>query len=205
MFAVTYGVELEPQLEDNFPHPTRRSLDAALEEVRSNGWPIKKGDFVSFSKIPADRNEGMTMFDGTRLVNLNREVSDEYGAVPMCFEAISGKEYFPVNYWHDSPVFRHLVHNIALVPFDPVIFISELQKNLREEKEMIYSSFVDPHSKVKYRIYLDEDDNNGTTADLLSLFSEKRYISLFPISERLESKLKKSRTNLFLGSRYGDL
>ena len=84
-------------------------LDNVLAAIRQQNLDLRRGDFVFIEFDIGYRNDGKTIFDGNRIIDLAPE-PDDYGTIPPEFQI--GE--FPPLYWMD------LIDHNTLVPFNVV-------------------------------------------------------------------------------------
>jgi len=65
---------------------------------------IVKGDLVIFTPADRYRNEGVTIFDGRRLIHL-QFWPDDYGNLPSIFTPL--EDGAPLDYWHALDIIQH--------------------------------------------------------------------------------------------------
>lgn len=128
------------------------------EKIRNNILPcltnIRRGDIIYFQKFGAYRNDGVYMYDGKKIVDLNYDI-DDYGSVSQEFLAI---DEFPLDYFVDV-----IDHN-QIINIDVNEYTDQLQKNLSEDMfiDDMYrvTSFIGRDQKL-YKVYVlleDKDD-----------------------------------------------
>lgn len=128
--------------------------DIALKYLRSIGADLIKGDLVIFDAIEGYRNEGVTIFDGENIVELDFEL-DEYGALPNNFRVIEAN--VPVTYWSHSDELRGIQHN-NIVWFNPSLVKEQVISNVQygmvsDGRYGIYTTFM--YNNIPYRIFYD--------------------------------------------------
>jgi hypothetical protein len=125
---------------------------------------VKRGDLICFTKDGVKergyRNEGVYIWDGSKICNLYTEI-DDYGSIPPEFKV--GKE-FPPDYWikkiaHNDIVWLeddlYNINNYEIVDNNRIIFyIKEYNYKI-----MIYHSFNDDYP-IKFNKYKLSINNN---------------------------------------------
>jgi hypothetical protein len=87
------------------------SLNIALSYLKQNDAELAKGDLICFLCINGYRNDGIAIYDGQKIIELDYEI-DDYGSLPNIFQVISGG--VPVNYWHqydNNDIHCYISHN----------------------------------------------------------------------------------------------
>lgn len=69
---------------------------------------LVKGDLILFCGRNAYRNDGIAIYDGANIINLDYEI-DDYGSLPTCFNVITND--VPVDYWVDLTNKKGISHN----------------------------------------------------------------------------------------------
>ena len=102
------GFKYDPDesFEDRDPD-MRRAFGEGTMLLRMLNPPPRLGDLVRFTDISRYRNDGVAIWDGEKIIDLETE-PDEYGTVPKMFRVIEptyGKNgtvaVFPPIYWHE--------------------------------------------------------------------------------------------------------
>lgn len=86
------------------PASIKYDLEKGLEYLKKNVFLLQRGDLVHFLSEGDYRNDGLTIFDGVKLVELDTDVID-YGTLPSTFSPIVEGE--PLNYWHGPDGISH--------------------------------------------------------------------------------------------------
>lgn len=165
--------EITPTLDEGILED--EYLEAGLNYLRSINASIKYGDMVIFDKIAGYRNDGVAIYDGTKIVDLASE-PDDYGNLPQQFKVLEAPHYFPIDYWKDS-----IAHN-SIVWFDHRPYKGELLSSFKwhpQDKSALVASFTGPDNQT-YQIVFGFD----------LYFADKLY------KERRENKLPQRLLNV---------
>lgn len=116
--ASTFWVDI-PDFE-NFEYLTYEQLDVATQQILETD--AKRGDLVAVKSATPDRNNGLLIFDGEKVVELPDEL-DQYDHLPNWCKVIENN--VPLKYWHDKSSFsaedekKHLEYLEGKCPFTP--------------------------------------------------------------------------------------
>lgn len=136
-------------------------LQKGLDYLRGSNVDLVKGDLVVFDGVAGYRNDGIAIFDGSDIIELDTE-PDDYGTLPKIFRVIENG--VPINYWAQNPESNEqngIAHN-SIVWFDHKLVLQECLKNITYGpvdpcKFAIYTKFT--YQNIQYRIiYLDGFD-----------------------------------------------
>lgn len=144
-------------------------LDAILKYLQENNYDFKYGDLIELLQYSGYRNQGIYIFDGKKIINLEDD-PDDYGTLPRIFKVLQKNEYgfIPsICYWHnnfettysedddtsDIDLSRRIEHN-SCVWFDHQKYIDAIKANIKCDNflvsnlkksyasdKIIYSSF----------------------------------------------------------------
>lgn len=157
--------------------PSRAELDKALEKYPHKDT-LKFGDLISNTSVVPERNDGLSIFDGQKIIDLS-SFPDDYGNLPKMFRVLEplpeveqkgdpeGKdvkeeshEVIPITYWHNEEAKRCVSHN-SVIWFDHRRYKKELLENMRydtslsEDQQYAFStSFVNVYDGETYHIVL---------------------------------------------------
>ena len=156
--------------QKNEVNVTKKELKKALEIIRAKNIDIKFGDLVANLSIPIYRNNGLLIFDGDKLVNLDSKI-DEYGAVPYDVEVLNinteetGGKLIPPRYWcYDEKVEyngpRGIDHN-NIVWFNHNQYKDELLKNMTIDEKFGRKSLYSWFTLQNERYYVMMTDYDG--------------------------------------------
>lgn len=166
-------------LQKDSARPSRKEMDELLSVLKSKpDVDLQWGDLVVFANTIAYRNDGLTIFDGEKLVDLFPE-PDEYGSLPPNFRVLEKHpvtdQVVPITYWHrgDLRDSRFITHN-SIVWFDHRKFSKELLSNLtydetRYNKPALYTWFIHPVDNIPTYIVVnivDEPEFDYKTTNL---------------------------------------
>jgi len=157
------GCEYEIGNETEDPNFIRGTVEGAKLILKLKN-PPKVGDLIIFKDVPRYRNDGICIWNGTGVIDLDSEY-DDYGNLPQMFRVIEptiGKDgssrTFPINYWHSrfQPTIKkhkhkyHIDHN-NIVWFD--------HNNKRDEiiKNITYDDKLFPGKYALYTYFLYDD------------------------------------------------
>lgn len=79
------------------PEALNAALNEALEYLTTSKADLIRGDLVAFESSAGYRNEGIAIYDGNKIINLEDDI-DEYDHVPKSFKVI---QEFSIKYWVD--------------------------------------------------------------------------------------------------------
>lgn len=142
-------------LED-FTLSDEEELEIALGYLKSKNIKPEFGDLIVFDIPKRYRNDGIAIFDGEKIINLDCE-PDDYGTLPQMFRVIelcNGKR-FPIKYWHTYDKDNNtlgITHN-SIVWFDHQPYFDQLIDNI---------TYDDSHFNGKFSLYTSfiADDGN---------------------------------------------
>lgn len=142
-----------------------QTLDSGLAYLRSLNVPLKFGDLVIFDSIAGYRNNGVSIFDGEDLLDLEAE-PDDYGTLPKQFHVLEAPHYFPINYWHrhEDDGKQRICHN-TFVWWDHRSYREQLLSSIERSDEWCFrASFTGPDQK-EYRVIFHFEDEFLNQAD----------------------------------------
>lgn len=132
--------------------------ELALNYLRSGDFDIRKGDLVVFDTISGYRNDGVSIFNGTDIIDLDCYENNDYGYLPSSFRVI--EDGISINYW--KPDYKNvnvngITHN-NVVWFDHRLVRDQCLKNLQygtvnEGVNAIFTTFT--YLNSIYRIIFD--------------------------------------------------
>lgn len=125
------------------------AFETALAWLMKKKHDVRRGDLIIFDKDAGYRNQGVAIFNGTKIVHLYYEI-DDYGSLPEEFRVI--EEGVPITYWADisatknTPAWYGIQHN-DIVWFDHKLVLKECLRNLQygkvdKDKYGIFTTFV---------------------------------------------------------------
>ena len=114
---------------------------------------IKFGDLVIIDQPYEYRNDGVSIYDGEKIIDLETDY-DGYGALPSKFRVLEAPHHFPLNYWHSrSDKKRRIAHN-RIVWYDYKKNIDEILSSLKPLGEKCFvSNFKAPDGKTYRFVY----------------------------------------------------
>ena len=130
-------------------------LDAMLDKLYELNFDLVRGDLICFEGLDADRNEGIYIFDGCKIMDLDHEI-DDYGALPSEFTVINNG--VPIDYWHNiDPYNAHnegdyikgINHN-NIVWFDAKSVKNQLINNISYSNESNGPSTTFMYNNINY-------------------------------------------------------
>lgn len=146
---------IDHQDERFFPMPD------AMNQYVAKCDKIKRGDIVHLECLGSYRNDGIFIWDGQKMLDLESN-QDDYGNLPQQFKAITE---FPIDYFHWNSK-ASICHN-SYVWFDPKPVVDQIMANwsyglidevAMEDLRVFHSSFK--LNGVTYRIIGDTEDVN---------------------------------------------
>lgn len=100
-FANTVWVSVKVKDESM---PSEAELKEMTKQILDEKISIQWGDFVANKQSWGGRNDGLTMWNGKQVIDLETE-PDDYGTLPEIFEVLiphpETGELIPPNYWHN--------------------------------------------------------------------------------------------------------
>ena len=179
------------KIEEDFC-PTEKELGKALTYMRSKNITPNFGDLVEFKEYSGYRNDGIMIFDGEKIIDLDSEI-DDYGALPQNFRVLTKNAdgtRFPLFYWHDyfrnysndagdaddaddagdDDSWRGIDHNV-IVWFDHRPYLDEIVENITYDKKLYKST----SKKDKYAIYTHFTNDDGTRIYIVLIYQEVLY------------------------------
>lgn len=128
---------------------TESELSTALTYLKSISADLVKGDVVVFNSIAGYRNDGVTIFTGTEIINLFFDL-DDYGSLPNFFQVI--KDNVPTNYWSKA------IHHNYIVWFDIESVRDQCIANINQQSGVICTTFT--YNNTIYYIVLDTSEQS---------------------------------------------
>lgn len=157
--------------------PSEEEMHQALQYLRKIDADLVKGDLVIFDAVQGYRNTGVTIFDGTNVIDLSDE-PDDYGTLPKVFRVI--EDGVPIRYWEyvdDTNEGRGIAHN-RIVWFDHSKVLQQCLTNITfglvdDKQQNIHTTFYyeGQHYKIIYEVY-DEADIVRYQHELTSRLSD---------------------------------
>lgn len=105
-----------------------------LEELQLD---IVRGDLICFEGIECYRNNGVCIFDGHNIINLNTDY-DDYGCLPQKFTVINNN--VPIHYWEHEEEKRGIAHN-SIIWFDQTEVKDQCLNNIVFGNTSPYTTF----------------------------------------------------------------
>jgi hypothetical protein len=177
MYATCHSISF-PQKDS--ASPSKKELKKALEVLTENKVELKYGDLVSNIRVDPYRNDGLSIYDGNALIDLDSEV-DDYGALPSTFEVLvpdpSTGNIIPPTYWHQEGVGekRGVSHN-NIVWFNHIPYKNEILSNMTIDTsfgvEALYS-WITIQGERYYIMMSDYDQEEKPSA------LKKKYVKYF--------------------------
>ena len=137
------------EYEEN-PYHLSEYRDLILDKLYKLNFDLVRGDLICFEGLDVDRNEGIYIFDGCKIIDLDHEI-DDYGALPSEFTVINNA--VPFDYWQDrneskyieNESIRGIDHN-DIVWFDARSvkdqLIENIQPNLAIGHGRLFTTFI---------------------------------------------------------------
>lgn len=181
-------------VEDDFGNTTPQQLASATKKVKKlikKGVPVKWGDLISNKKVALDRNNGLYIWNGKKVVELASK-PDDYGSLPEEFTIVRTHpetgEFIHPNYWHNylnnyTKTERFITHN-GYVNFDHSSFRQELLQNIQysyipfdPEKKGFWTECLTKYGTL-YIVFTNADDNiqNKDETDAKSMIKKFKKI-----------------------------
>lgn len=142
-YAMTHRVE-GPTLDPFDPEKeseNEKQMEIMLGKLKKSKADLKWGDFVCNNDPEPYRNDGLMMFNGKKLVQLDfQDCFDEYGHLPAEFEVLrlhpETKELILPDYWHgifakNRPDGSRFIGHNDLVNFDQTKHADEIIENMQ--------------------------------------------------------------------------
>lgn len=136
----------------DFDFSAEKLKDQILDKLYNLNYNLVKGDLICFDGLHADRNDGIAIFDGCKIINLRHDI-DDYGSLPDEFTVINNG--VPVSYWYNTDKNKGIDHN-HMVWFDHTPVKKQLIDNIIEVGEELFTTF-ECNNKV-YKIYISKTD-----------------------------------------------
>ena len=155
-------------LEDE-AHPNEEELEQALDYLTSQGIAPRFGDLIEFEGNSGYRNNGIAIFDGRKIIDLDAE-PDDYGTLPQCFRVLEINPTgvrFPIRYWHNltGEDWRGIEHNYY-VWFDHRPYRDQLIDNVRYDNQLFNG---------KYAVFTHFLLEDGTKVYLVLLYTDQLF------------------------------
>jgi hypothetical protein len=143
--------------KDHYDANTLRTK--VLGRLHNLNYDLVRGDLILFEGFDGYRNDGVDIYDGCKIINLDYDI-DDYGALPKEFTVI--KNGVPVDYWYnynENEDQKGVDHNQIIW-----INISEVKQqcidNIIEIDGDLYTTFI--YDNKEYKIYAHHDGNKIT-------------------------------------------
>jgi len=144
-------------------------------------YKLVKGDLICFTGLDDYRNQGVSIFDGCKIINLDYDI-DDYGSLPEEFTVIN--DGVPIRYWENTEKDKGIDHN-HLVWFDHRIVKQQLIDNVTEIDDNLFTSFE--YNDKTYKIYdhlsFFDDESRNTKEQFIKILSEDTLLLLQFIDE----------------------
>jgi hypothetical protein len=163
-----------------------QTLDVALNYLKQINANLVNGDLICFLCFSGYRNDGIAIYDGTNIINLNYDI-DDYGCLPKKFQIIT--DGVPINYWHtiediNTDMHDYISHN-SIVWLDITQTVPNTKINIRDyilmsiQYEQINQRYCIATSFGKYKIIFqydediyDEQINENTSSKIINELTE---------------------------------
>lgn len=143
--------------------------EVALKYLIEKGCKLKRGDLIRFQDAIGYRNEGVSIYNGKEIIELESHF-DDYGHLPREFKAI---DEFPIGYFHcnfkddgesEGGGYEFITHN-CIIWFDHKPYLTEILENLtigkhpniKTERDILYTHFVHKNGRKYYIIVCGEE------------------------------------------------
>ena len=130
---------------------------------------IRRGDLIVFDKLAGYRNEGVLIFDGKKVTQLDTSL-DDYGSLPEQFLPI--EEDLPLNYWFNSGI-------------DYSTLIRVKSSTVIQER-----TFDELVSDIVYEIFPEGERFNDAVMYLLFTVHNQKYMLVYEYYEALNDSGK---------------
>lgn len=133
-------------------------MERALNYIRAQKIDLIRGDLVLFESALGYRNNGVTIFNGTKIMDLYSEV-DDYGSLPPEFRVI--EDGVSIRYWHPIDGTGVGIDHNYIVWFNHRLVQDECVRNLQygtvsNDIYAIFTSFY--YNKMTFTIIFDYTD-----------------------------------------------
>jgi hypothetical protein len=108
-----------------------------LDILYDFNYNLVRGDLICFEGLDSYRNDGVAIYDGCKIINLDH-VIDDYGALPKEFTVINNE--VPIDYWYNTENNKGIDHN-HLVWFDHTSVKKQCIDNIIEEEGDLFTTF----------------------------------------------------------------
>ena len=154
---------------------SEEELQLALQYLRENQSDLVKGDLVIFDATAGYRNNGVSIFDGVYIINLD-DSPDEYGNLPQQFRVI--EDGVPITYWEyvdDTDNGKGVDHNL-IVWFDHSKVLQQCLSNigtsdLGTDTMQVFTTFT--YDGKDYRIVYQYPEDLDDSVEILEMFRTK--------------------------------
>lgn len=126
-----------------------QELRKALSYLKEINADLVKGDLIIFDAVAGYRNDGVAIFNGTKIINLSYE-PDDYGNLPNSFRVI--EDNVPIKYWSTENGLPGISHN-NIVWFDCAKVLTQCLNNIKLNS----TTFI--YNDQQYRIIYENSDN----------------------------------------------
>ena len=139
-------------------------------------YNLVRGDLICFTGFDDYRNQGVHIFDGCNIIDLDYDI-DDYGALSKEFTVINNG--VPIDYWYNTEKNKGIDHN-NLVWFDHRLVKQQLIDNIIEIDEDLFTIFK--YNNEIYKIYAArsffDDESKMTKNDFIHLLSSDDFLLL---------------------------
>ena len=142
------------ELMEEFDY-SEKALNIILDRLNQLNYDLVRGDLICTESLDNYRNSGVYIFDGCKIIDLDRETIDDYGALPPEFHVIN--DGVPITYWINfgNEYYTKGVDHNNIVWFDSSPVKDQLMNNIKIEGDELYTTFI--FNNVEYKIlYSDE-------------------------------------------------
>lgn len=142
--------DMHPELYDGMSFEQVQNY--MLNELRNLKNNVVRGDLICYNGLDYYRNNGIFIFDGCDIINLDYDI-DDYGALPKEFTVINNG--VPIDYWYNTEKNKGIDNNY-LVWFDHKSVKKQLIDNIIEIDGDLFTTFE--YNDEIYKIYAYKSD-----------------------------------------------
>jgi hypothetical protein len=112
----------------------KKALKKYINETKTE---VNYGDFVEHKGVIPYRNEGLAIWNGSKLVGMDFNTFDEYGMLPSEFKVLYEHEnlgFIPLDYYHGGNETKRCVEHNRYVWIDLSQDLNEIKRNTKKAR-----------------------------------------------------------------------
>jgi hypothetical protein len=191
--------EIIYNFEDVYKISNNQLKDKVLDILYDQNYNLIRGDLICFEGLNNDRNTGIYIFDGCKIIDLEYDI-DDYGALPQEFTVINNG--VPIRYWEDAENNKGISHN-TLVWFDHISVKKQCIDNIIEIDGNLFTTFK--YNDEIYKIYASrfefDDETKLTKKQFIDILLKDDLLAL-NFNDEFYDEFEDTQNILYIAAYY---